>query len=163
MNFELVKIDRLSGNKASIYSILLGGEDITLLDRFWEENKFSSLSELKDIIARLNTIGHNKGAREDFFKKHEGKPGDGVCALYDDDENKLRLYCIRYGTLIVILGGGGPKNVRALQDDPKLTEENKIMVQVSSAITKRIKEQRIKYSKDWMDFEGDLMFNDEDE
>ena len=81
MNFELVKIDRLTGNKASIYSILLEGEDITLFDRFLNENKYSFISELKDIVARLNTIGHDKGAREVFFRKYEGKPGDGVCAL----------------------------------------------------------------------------------
>jgi hypothetical protein len=39
----------------------------------------------------------------------------------------------------------------------------RIMVWISSDIMKRIKEQRIKFSKDWMDLKGDLIFNDEDE
>ena len=56
MNYELVKISRLSGDKASIYSILLEGENITLFDRFWEENKISSLSELKNIFEHLKQI-----------------------------------------------------------------------------------------------------------
>jgi hypothetical protein len=27
--------------------------------------------------------------------------------LYDDEERKLRLYCIRYANVAIILGGGG--------------------------------------------------------
>ncbi len=38
--------------------------------------------------------------------------------------SNLRLYCIRLGSAVVILGGGGhkPKTIRTLQDDTKLTE-----------------------------------------
>lgn len=165
MKYKLVKMNQISGCKSSIYSVYLEEEQKTLFDRFLEENNILFKSELKDIITRLKTIGNKTGARESFFKLNEGKPGDGVCALYDLPNSKLRLYCIRYGYLIVILGGGGykPKGIKALQEDPKLTEENYLLRQISSDITRRMDDHEISFSDDYMDFEGNLEFNDEDD
>lgn len=142
-----------------MYSVYLVEEQMTLFDVFLYENKNSFKSELKDISGRIYAIGHNTGAREQFFKLKEGNPGDGVCALYDDPDIKLRLYCIRFGADIVILGGGGEKNVRALQDDPKLKKENSIMRQLSSEMMERIKDGEIAYTVDYLEFEGDLEFD----
>ncbi|MFZ4400177.1 MAG: hypothetical protein ACOYO1_09095 [Bacteroidales bacterium] len=160
MKYELKKNKQLSGNKASIYTIYIHEENKTLLDIFIEENKILHISELNDIILRLNVIGKKTGAREQFFKLKEGKPGDLVCALYDNPDSKLRLYCIRFGSLLIIAGGGGPKSkkIRALQDDEKLTQENKIIRNLSEEIYKRTKEGNIKIINDGMDFEGDLDF-----
>lgn len=165
MRYRLVKKNQFSGCKASIYNIYLEDEQVTLFDRFLEENNKSFKSELKSIVNRLTPIGHDTGAREIFFKINEGKPGDGVCALYDDPDHKLRLYCIRYGSLILILGGGGPKpkEIRALQEDTKLDEENKILCQVSSDIKQKMKDGTISFTHDYMDFEGDLAFNYEED
>ncbi len=165
MRYKLVKIAKLSGYEASLYSIYLEDEQRTLFDRFLEENKNSFKSELKDIYVRLNTIGHQTGAIEDFFKLREGKPGDGVSALFDIPKSNLRLYCIRYGSLIVILGGGGfkPKSIRALQEDKKLEDENFLMRQISQDIQKRMNDKEIYFTDDYKDFEGDLNFNDEDD
>lgn len=164
MKYKLVKLKQISGCQSSIYTILLMDEQKTLFERFLEENKNTFKSELKSITKRLNTIGQFTGARESFFKLREGKPGDGVCALFDTPNSKLRLYCIRYGTLIVILGGGGykPKGMKALQEDPKLTKENYFLRQVSSDIKRRMDEDEIFFSDDHMDFEGNLEFNDKD-
>jgi hypothetical protein len=116
-------------------------------------------------VGRLISIGRKVGAREGYFKLYEGIPGDGVCALHDDPDKNLRLYCIRYGTQIVVLGGGGPKDVRALQDNEKLTKENYFLRWLSKQITLRIKGGDITYSDDQLDFLGDLSFqeNEEDE
>lgn len=165
MKGKLVKLVNLSGSKASIYSVIIPGESVTLYERFIQENASSFKSELKDINDRLKAIGKTVGAREQYFKLDEGIPGDGVCALYDDPDKRLRLYCIRYGTQLVILGGGGPKPkcIRALQEDPKLTEENYYLRELSDKITERLKEKDILFSKSGLDFEGDLEFNDEDD
>jgi len=164
MKYRLVKLSSFSGDECSIYSILLNDEQETLLDKFIKENKDSFLSEIKNILQRLRTIGHKTGARIDFFKLEEGNPGDGVCALYDDEERNLRLYCIRYGTQLVVVGNGGPKpkEMRALQEDEKLTEENYFLRRVSAQITKRIKEKEICYINDYLDFSGDLEFRDDE-
>jgi len=163
MNYKLIKLDKYSGSKASIYTIVLIDEDISLLERFVSESIISLKDETKDILERLITIGHKTGAREQFFKFNEGKPGDGVVALYDKPYSNLRLYCIRYGSLIVIVGGGGhkPKSIRALQEDSKLTAENAILLKVSKDIQNRTKEGEMKFINDGMDFEGDMEFIDE--
>jgi hypothetical protein len=104
-------------------------------------------------------MGSKTGAREHYFKHQEGNPSDGVCALFDTPEKKLRLYCIRYGTLIIIIGGGGPKNVKKLQENDKLKSENLLLRKLSAQITTRIAGKEIQYTKNQMDFTGDLEFD----
>lgn len=161
MKYKLKKLRHLSGHRASIYSIFLFDEKSTLYERFLKENFNLYLSEIKDINNRLRIIGKHTGAQEGFFKKWEGNLGDGVEALYDRPNARLRLYCIRYSSGIVIVGGGGPKNVRALQDNKKLKQENYLLRDISSQITERIREGRIQYSEDLLDFLGDLEFKGE--
>lgn len=110
----------------------------------------------------MNTISNKTGARESFFKTKEGNPGDGICALYDQPGSKLRLYCIRFGQELVILGGGGPKPkaIRALQEDEKLKTENYTLRQISKNIMAAVKDKNLKFSKDFLDFEGDLRFEE---
>ncbi len=121
VEFEIVRLTKFSGNKASVYAIKPLGEKITLFSKFVNtyENLFKS--EIDEIYKRLNVIGKTTGAREQFFVLNEGEPADGVCALFDE-KKKLRLYCIRYGMCLIILGGGGykSKNLRAFQEDEKL-------------------------------------------
>lgn len=164
MKFKIVKLNQFSGNKAGVYSIVLNNDEETLLNKFVRENEISFKSETKDILKRLYSIGHTTGARSQFFKEWEGKPGDGVCALYDNPDSNLRLYCICYGTQLIITGSGGykPKTLRALQEDAKLTEENTLIKKISQQITQRIKDKDIRFTPDYLDFTGDLSFNDED-
>lgn len=164
MRCRLVKLSRFSGKGASVYSIVLNDEKETLLDKFIRENSFLFLSETKDILMRLKTIGHKTGARVNYFKEYEGKLGDGVCALYDEPGSNLRLYCIKYGTQIIIIGNGGPKlkSIRALQEDDKLKEENYFLRWLSDQITTKIIDRDIKYSDNHLDFIGDLEFQDDE-
>ncbi|MFN8258144.1 MAG: hypothetical protein U0W24_20815 [Bacteroidales bacterium] len=158
MNLELVKLDKFSGEEASIYTLLDIDVEITLFDKFVSENKNSFESEIKDILMRLNTIGKKTGAREQYFTLNEGKPGDLVCAIKDQPDRKLRLYCIRYGKSLIILGGGGPKTTRTLQEDPKLTSENEVLLKISDEIYKRLLSKDIFYTNEGKDFEGELEF-----
>lgn len=163
MQYKLEKIEELSGQEASIYTIFIEEENKTLFDKFIEENLGSFESEIKDIVERLQTIGQYTGAREHFFKIHEGNYGDTVCALYDNPDKKLRLYCIRISSLVIILGSGGSKNVRALQDDEKLKSENYFLRDFSKKLLERIKDGDIEYENDFMDFSGNLTFTDDEE
>lgn len=164
MKYKLVKLQNLSGNKASIYSVVQNGETESFLEKFLKENKISFIDETKNILMRLRSIGHTTGARESFFKVFEGKVGDGVCALYDEPESNLRLYCIRYGTQLVVVGNGGPKSKRisAFQEDDKLTDENYFLRWLSGEITNRIKDKEILYINDHLDFAGNLEFEDDE-
>ena len=133
---------------------------MTLYDRFVVENKDKFLSEISDINKRLLSIG-KIGAREIFFKLKEGNPSDGVCALYDNPNSNLRLYCIRYGSSIILLGSGGhkPKTIKALQEDKKLTEENYFLREFSKKIKQKMADRELKFTTDFLDFEGDTNFN----
>ena len=164
MKFSIQKHPRLSGQRASIYVVMNEAENETSLERFVRENNIDFQDEIRDILQRLNTIGHKTGARMQFFKPDEGKPGDGVCALFDNPDKHLRLYCIRNGNVTVIVGGGGekPKQMMAFQESDKLTEENYFLRDVSRLLLERLKEKDIYYSNNGMDLEGDLIFDDTD-
>ena len=160
MKYNLVKLSGFSGKKASAYTVLPENEtgklEESLFDIFIKENKNTFISEIKDIFVRLKIIGNDTGARESFFKLKEGNPGDGVCALYDSPDKKLRLYCIRYGTELIVIGGGGPKKTKALQDDSKLKDENYFLRRLSERITKCMQDGDLSFSCDYMNFEGNL-------
>lgn len=163
VKFEIVELSSLSGEGATIYTVKLDNDPASLFDKFILENGVAFKEDVKDIIGRLITIGKKVGAKENFFKHNEGKPGDQVCALYDTPDKHLRLYCIRLGRTIVILGSGGPKNVPTWQDDAMLNKAASSMIYLSTAIQQKIVDGDIRWSKNKMELLGDLTFNQEDE
>lgn len=128
-----------------------------------EENNEFYHEELIEILTRIKSISTKEGAREHLFKKAEGKLGDGIEALYDESNRKLRLYCIRYGSVLLVLGGGGAKNVRALQDDPKLKKENYLLRDISKLLTQAMKDGDLQWNSNYTDFIGDFTFEDFEE
>lgn len=164
MNYEIVELDELTGNAATIYSVILEGSEETLFDRFVLENQETYADEIRFIVNRIEQMGKNVGARHNFFKHDEGKPGDGVCALFDDPEKNLRLYCIRYGSVAIILGGGGlkPENIQAWQEDAKLSEEANCMIKISKDISERLKKDGdLSWSEDGKTLTGNLNKSDD--
>ena len=143
---ELKKIPDISGVKCQIYSVCEDGDDESMFEHFVADYIKSHRDEVHDIYNRLKAIGHKVGAREQYFKLNEGRCGDLVCALYDNPNKKLRLYCVRYGSIAVIVGGGGEKTVRAWQDNAKLSEEATKMIKISELIAKAVKDKDIEFS-----------------
>ena len=145
MKFEIVELENLSGPKATIYSVIVDSAYQTLFDKFLDENESVFYDEIDSIFETLDQISFSHGARRHYFKENEGKLGDLVCALYDTPDSNLRLYCIRFGTTVVLLGGGGYKSkaIRALQEDPKLTHENYLIRKISELIYQKMKEEEI--------------------
>lgn len=156
MKFSLNKKSQLSGSKATVYSVELeDGTDV--FDQFLSENTGDYDNDLKDILRRIRTMASKTGAQEHFFKTKEGNPGDGVCALYDTPEKHLRLYCIRMGNAVIILGGGGPKSTRTLQQDPKLKKENYLLREISEKITGKMISKEIRFSDDELELIGEII------
>lgn len=160
-------MEPFSGSESKIYSIIPEGENETLFEKFVAEYKNEFKDEIKEILKRIKQIGHTTGAREQFFK-HEGdndfvkKYGKYVWALYDDEERKLRLFCIRFSNVAIILGGGGYKNVQKWQDDEKLSKEARKIMNYASAILQQIDERNLYWSEGGTELQGDLR-NYEDE
>ena len=161
--FEIVELEEFIGTGALIYSIVLNDNDDTLYDQFLAEYNEQFPDEVNDIVDRLYTIT-KLGARANFFKEHEGSlgAGDGLVALFDQPDKNLRLYCIRFGTVALIVGGGGPKpkTIRALQEDPKLIEENYLLRALSAQINQAIRNGEIWWEGNQL--VGKLQFGDEE-
>jgi hypothetical protein len=163
VNYEIVEMEAFSGSEAAVYSIIPEGEEETLFEKFFDEYKVEFKDELKEILKRLKQIGHTTGARESFFK-HEGdndfvrKNGKYVWALYDDEERKLRLYCIRFANVAIILGGGGykDKTVKKWQDDEKLSKEARKVMAYAEIILKQLYNGDLYWSSNGTELLGNL-------
>lgn len=160
MKFEIVELSNLSGPKASIYSVIVDDESQTLFDNFLEENKTRFRDEIINIVARIDNMAQRNGARRSYFKENEGKLGDLVCALYDTPLSNLRLYCIRFGTTVIILGGGGYKSkaIRALQENDKLSRENYLLRTISNLIYQKMRDGEIFWQNE-MELGGNLIID----
>lgn len=145
VEFEIIKIKQLSGKKAQIYSVILGQEDQSVFEQFLQNNYSEYPTEIEDIVSKLKIMATKTGAAEHFFKLNEGKPGDGVCALFDSPDKKLRIYCIRFANVAIVVGGGGykPKNIRAYQESSSLKKEAETVVRISRIISEAIKNKDI--------------------
>jgi len=155
---KLVYLTRLSGDKASIYSIMTEKKVGTFLDHFIADHSKDCFQDLLNILGRLKSMGNEVGALEPYFKLDEGLEWDDlVCAFYDIPDKHLRLYCIRISENIVIVGNGGPKNVRTWQEDPKLSREVNEIMHYSKIIRTKLEDGSLRISEDGLKFEGDLM------
>lgn len=155
-SIEIVKNEALSGKACSIYSIRIDGEEDTLFDKFIDAYYDEYEGEIDDIYTRLSVIGKELGMRPQFYKQHEGKPADGICAFYDCPYSKFRLYFIEYGRSLVILGGGGPKpkSIRAWQESPELEASVLQLEKISNIILKATLDHDIKIKEN--SIEGEL-------
>lgn len=153
MNFEIVDLEEFSGNMARIYSIMLDGDDLTLLDHFFEDNQQYE-DELKVIASKLVSMGNATGCRIQYFKEHEGAPGDGVVALW---YKRMRLYCLRFDNTCIFIGSGGfkPPNISAYQEDQILNSKAQQMKAIAACINKAIIERDLIIRND-----GTLEFSD---
>ena len=139
MKFGIIKLDEFSGPKAMIYSIILEGDDMTLLDHFFEDNAGCE-PKLTEIAFKLKTMGNETGCRIQYFKENEGSPGDGMIALRC---GHLRLYCLRYDSSCIFICSGGykPPGISAYQEDSLLNEKalltRKIIARINKAIIER--------------------------
>lgn len=150
MKFELVELPRFSGNKATIYSLYIDDSDMSLFEKFIFENESLFPDEVDSIYITVQNIGKKYGNKRSFFKENEGKLGDLVCALYDTPNSNLRLYCIRLGNAVIILGDGGnkPKNIRSFQEDNKLKDANYLLRKFSILLHERMLEGEISWKGD---------------
>ena len=163
-SFKIVKIENLSGPAASIYTIQFKDDRSSLFGQFVEKYRPNYPREVNRIISKVWNMGHEFGIQDHLIEPFEGKPGDGVCTVFDTDNAgrklTLRLYGISFGHLILILGSGAPKiGIKALQENKELCRENYLLRDISNLITDRIREREIQIHPYRNEFYGDLEFD----
>ncbi len=144
--FEIIEIEDFTGNQAHIYSVMLTGEDCTLLEQFFNDNQQYS-EELNTIAERLTVMGNNTGCRREFFRHYEGDLGDGVAVL---KQGAIRLYCLYFDKTAVFFGSGGfkPPEVHAYQEVPELNAKVKQVKEIARVINNAIKNKKITVNED---------------
>lgn len=68
MKFDIVNIEEFSGGMAQIYSVMFEGDDMTLMDHFFEDNAQYS-EELEEMAKKLESMGNDTGCRIQFLKR----------------------------------------------------------------------------------------------
>ena len=162
MSFRLVEITELSGTACKIYSVSIDEAEDTLFDYFLDRLSDGYPKAVEEIWNKLLFMGEEGGVRLHFFRENEGHPGDGVVALLDEPRFPLRLYGIRFGTVLLILGDGGYKapQIHAWQEDETLSRAAKQMIILSAKITERIRDKSIRIDIDGT-LKGDLVFEED--
>lgn len=149
MDFNIIKDDDLSGNKAKIYSIRDKGKAQTYLEQFVCDNLDKYPQEVGNILQKLHTMGHETGCEHNLFKHYEGKGGDGVVCI-KDDSGRFRLYCMYFGEGLVVCGSGGRKglSIRAYQEDEVLDQAAQNMKDVAAVINRLLQKGYMEIEKD---------------
>lgn len=147
MKFDIREVKELSGAKARVYSVILDGEDETLLEQFFDENiKYEK--DLNKVLHRIYVMAHDTGCRKSFFKEGEGAWADGMVAM--QGTGHLRLYGIYFHDAVILFGSGGhkPPGVAAYEDYPPLNAKAQQMKTIAKEINRMIKEKELKIHED---------------
>lgn len=163
MNYRIVKYVQLSGRRATVYTLVRADGSASLFDTLLKECALEYPDETENLVAKLRAMGQKTGLRTDLFRLDEGLPGDLVVAVSDDVTTTLRAYGIRYGNSILLLGAGGPKFVRAWQDDPKLKQAAEEMIAISKAMKEKVQNREISWTSNEMEWTGDLTIEIDDD
>lgn len=138
-------IDISEGPKAKFYSILLEGKEQSefeeFLVNFRDNPEFSGI--IQNIVIKIDQMARVTGAREIFFKP-EGPNMVFRINIGRDETYPLRLYCLRYNNQVVLLGGGGYKDLGTVRYQDK--EELDNAVKLLRAVDRTLKEEAISFT-----------------
>jgi hypothetical protein len=93
------------------------------------------------IITAIDKIVEN-GALEQYFR-----PEGGKLKAIPLNSSQLRLYCYLVNEEIMILGNGGQKTTRTVNEDPILTEHTEILRGVGNMLSSRINKGTVQVYK----------------
>lgn len=156
-----LKKNELSGEKASFYTVGNTETKATLYHDFLIKWRSKYSEQLISINGRIKSMANEVGALEDYFRPDESDNDDEmVMAINDLPEAVLRQYCIRLSDRLVILGGGGPKFVKAWQDDKTLESAAREVILYSEIVQKKLTHGDLQISEDGLFFTGNLTLID---
>lgn len=144
LEFEIVHlITPKPEHKASVYSVRLKGEDLTEAEKFFEKFQSSKQNKIKTIVDKIYYMAEKRGCLDNYFDDKQSSIMDNVSCI---PQEELRLYCLRFGKVAVILGGGDIKKVATYQESDELFEHVKLMKRISQMIDERIRNKEISVS-----------------
>ncbi|GAB3049299.1 hypothetical protein [Spirosoma pulveris] len=104
--------------QVAYYTFWIEGQEQSETDTFFNqfENEPTLASDLNLLVAWIQEIGQNRGAKSRYFRFENDAsalpPPARIMAELGSSYCQFRLYCIRLSDEIVILANGGLKRVR---------------------------------------------------
>jgi hypothetical protein len=152
--FKLVLVE--SGDAGALYSIQFEGERNTEFEKFLEKQQLKDSKEVAEIGSILNEMTIKHGFLKDYFKEKEGKKKDSLVALR---RGRVRLYCLRWSDVLLIVGNGGVKKTPTYQDDQELNHSVEILQDIDELVLRRVRNREIRLNRDTGELEGFLEFS----
>lgn len=138
--FEIVYQEH--GPGGALYSVRFEGEEKSELDKFLEDRRIQASKEFDSLVSRLEDMVDSFGFKEHFFKIREGSIRDSLAAFHYDN-GPLRLFCLRWSSVLLIAGSGGIKRTRTYQDDGVLRDAAEKLQRIDELIQARQKSRDI--------------------
>ncbi|MEI7707990.1 MAG: hypothetical protein WCI90_06950 [Chlorobium sp.] len=108
------------GLGGSLYTVRFEGAENTELDKFLSKKEIKESHDFEPLVSRLGDMVEHQGFKEWFFKP-EGSIKDALSAFHYDN-GPLRLFCLRWSSVLLIAGFGGIKTTRTYQEDSTLKD-----------------------------------------
>jgi hypothetical protein len=155
VNFSIVPL--YNGNKAKIYTIQVEGAELSEYKQFVFENMYVRKEAVRVLDTTLKNMAHRRGFIDEFFIR-ESSYDFNVSKITQTDD--LRLYCIRYSGIAIIVDSGGIKlpNKFKLKENPHLQRKVDFLIEVEKKIQEKLATKEIRITDPG--FEGDLNFKD---
>ena len=155
IGFEIVPVEQ--GRGGALYSLRFEGEEKTELDKFLDNGEIQACKEFESLVVRLYDMVDSLGFRDNFFKLKEGSINDSVAAFHCN-HGTLRLYCLRWSSILLIVGSGGSKTTRTYQGDPLLSDAVGKLQMVDKLFDERQKSREIIIDPNTGIITGNLVF-----
>ncbi|MGW8121720.1 hypothetical protein ACV07N_03595 [Roseivirga echinicomitans] len=127
--------------KVTFYTVCTDGKENSETDeffiRFKDREKFNR--DVQIIKYWLEKIGTVNGAQERYFRQEKRAKAIPI----PPPGSKLRLYCHRVSDEIVVLGGGGQKTSKKVQDSPDALPHFDLMNDIAAFVNTRLRNQKL--------------------
>ena len=152
---------KIPGEKCQIFTIHYEGEELSEFDKFLTDHEKKYPKNIEDIVVRISKMKLRNGCPDVYFKD-VSTPFDAICRL--QKTGNLRLYCIRFGNVALIIGGGGikEKSKRTYQEVEELNEVVENLKIIYGKIEKKIKNKKIFIDDNGIRGEFNFNFEEED-
>jgi hypothetical protein len=155
IGFEIVPVEQ--GRGGALYSLRFEGEEKTERDKFLDNGEIQACKEFESLVVRLYDMVDSLGFRDNFFKLKKGSINDSVAAFHCN-HGTLRLYCLRWSSILLIVGSGGSKTTRTYQGDPLLSDAVGKLQMVDKLFDERQKSREIIIDPNTGIITGNLVF-----
>ena len=143
----------------TLYSLRFDGEKETELAKFLQSELLREEKGFNGIVQRLLDMVDSFGFREQFFEMNEGSRTDSVVALKN---GRIRLYCLRWSSILVIVGSGGIKTAQTYQKDITLKNIVPELQELEKLVSRRQRSGEIEIDHGTGEMSGNLIFTSGD-